>query len=94
MCELLNNIQIEENEGRQRRQYHAPFRGRRTVSDSRVLVGCSEEVAIELALEGQEGFGQAFYDREERHSHYGTKTSKGTSIFRALSAQGTFPQAL
>lgn len=31
-----------------------------TDSDSRVLVGCLEEVAMELVLVGQEGFGQAF----------------------------------
>lgn len=37
-------------------------------SDSRVLVGFSEEVAVELDLVGQEGFGQALYHRGDWRS--------------------------
>lgn len=38
-------------------------------SDSRVLVGFSEEVAVKLDLIGQEGFGQAFYHGGDWRSH-------------------------
>lgn len=58
MTEL--KYKTERHEGGWRCQCDTLFNRWQTDSDSRVLVGCLEEVAMELVLVGLEGFGQAF----------------------------------